>query len=106
MIDWEENDATFIENSFWVETVALHCIFTALEKIIRNPYMQSKILELLDKCGFGNDLMGKAFFFIFIKIINFTTIFPHFSGIFKFPIPRPIHANSPRCQHHFQLFGL
>ena len=57
MIDWE-TDETYLDNAYWIETVVIKCLITALAKCFQSKCLQIKFLETLNSCDLYKYLTG------------------------------------------------
>lgn len=58
MIDWDCDDATYLENLYWIQTVVVKCIIVTLGKTLRSTHTQVEFLEILVKVEFQEKLIG------------------------------------------------
>ncbi|XP_078044398.1 LOW QUALITY PROTEIN: spatacsin [Augochlora pura] len=54
-IDWNCSDGSYLNNLYWVITVAVKCILATLACGLRSTHLQIKFLETLIKCDFYTD---------------------------------------------------
>lgn len=75
MMNWK-TDESYLDNIYWIETVVVKCLITALGKCFQSKCLQIKFLEILTSCDFFKNLTGdyKKFFFsllLYLSILNF-----------------------------------
>lgn len=82
MIDWE-TDETYLDNIYWIETVVVKCLITALGKCFHSRCLQIKFLEILTSCEFSKNLTGnknnnffisKLFIRLLLLLFNYLSI--------------------------------
>ncbi|XP_024937810.1 spatacsin isoform X2 [Cephus cinctus] len=56
MINWDSPDVTYLENAYWIATVAVKCILAVLNNCFRSSRCCIEFLDLLIKCDFSTDL--------------------------------------------------
>ncbi|XP_043283377.1 spatacsin [Venturia canescens] len=55
-IDWESVETDYLNNSYWIVTVAIESAMTVLGKCLLSTHLQIKFLEILVDCNFNEDL--------------------------------------------------
>ncbi|XP_008543727.1 spatacsin [Microplitis demolitor] len=56
MIDWTDVDTTYLNNEYWIATVATECILSALGRCSKSIQIQTKILRILVENNFNSSL--------------------------------------------------
>lgn len=56
IIDWDDTDRTYLNNEYWIATVAVECILTALGTCLNSILLQTKFLRILVENNFNNAL--------------------------------------------------
>lgn len=59
MMNWK-TDESYLDNIYWIETVVVKCLITALGKCFQSKCLQIKFLEILTSCDFFKNLTVNA----------------------------------------------
>ncbi|XP_074094881.1 spatacsin [Cotesia typhae] len=56
MIDWTDADTSYLNNEYWIATVATQCILSALGRCSQSIQIQTKVLRILVENNFNSSL--------------------------------------------------
>ncbi|CAD6223033.1 GSCOCG00005360001-RA-CDS [Cotesia congregata] len=56
MIDWTDPDTSYLNNEYWIATVATECILSALGRCSQSIQIQTKVLRILVENNFNSSL--------------------------------------------------